>query len=82
MSPCCLRGPGAGARQQKVHLAPPGPFEVLWIDLLAPDIERRLAARPERLRELITGAPDAPVVVVDEVHRVPGVPAQTKTQRN
>jgi len=30
-----------------------------WIDLLAPDVERRLAARPERLREIVAGKPVA-----------------------
>ena len=43
----------------------------LWLDLLAPDLERRFAARPERLRELVAGAPGARFVVVDEVQRVP-----------
>lgn len=45
--------------------------DALWLDLLAPDVERRLAARPERLRELIAGAGGPPLVVVDEVQRVP-----------
>ena len=43
----------------------------LWLDLLSPDVERRLAARPERLRELVEGAGDVPLVIVDEVQRVP-----------
>jgi len=47
--------------------------DALWLDLLAPDLERRLAARPERLRELVAGAPEKPVVVVDEVQRVPAL---------
>lgn len=45
--------------------------ESLWLDLLAPEVQRRYAARPERLRELVAGRPEAPIVVVDEVQRVP-----------
>ena len=45
--------------------------EALWLDLLAPDVERALAARPERLRERVAGAGGTPVVIVDEVQRVP-----------
>jgi predicted AAA+ superfamily ATPase len=43
----------------------------LWLDLLEPGLERELSARPERLRELVDGAPDRTVVVVDEVQRAP-----------
>jgi len=43
----------------------------LWLDLLSPDVERRLSARPERLRELVAGAGDVDTVVVDEVQRAP-----------
>jgi uncharacterized protein len=43
----------------------------LFLDLLEPDLSRELAARPERLRDLIAGSrPNAPVVL-DEVQRVP-----------
>lgn len=45
--------------------------DALWLDLLAPDVERSLAARPERLRERVAGASEARVVVIDEVQRVP-----------
>jgi predicted AAA+ superfamily ATPase len=45
--------------------------DALWLDLLSPDVERRLAARPERLRELVAGAGEVPFVIVDEVQRVP-----------
>lgn len=45
--------------------------EALWIDLLAPEVHRQLAARPERLREIVLGNPDTPAVVVDEVQKVP-----------
>jgi uncharacterized protein len=43
----------------------------LWIDLLSPDLQRRLSAAPERLRELVAGAPQAGEIVIDEVQRVP-----------
>jgi predicted AAA+ superfamily ATPase len=42
----------------------------LWVDLLSPDIERRLRARPERLRELVQGT-GAGTIVVNEVQRAP-----------
>ncbi len=45
--------------------------DALWIDLLAPDVHRRFAARPERLRELVAGSPEAPVAVIDEVQKAP-----------
>ncbi|HEV8239131.1 MAG TPA: AAA family ATPase [Thermoanaerobaculia bacterium] len=44
----------------------------LWLDLLAPDVERRLVSRPERLRELVAGS-DSEIVVIDEVQRAPGL---------
>jgi len=45
--------------------------DALVIDLLAADVERRFAARPERLKELVVGQPEAEVVVIDEVQKVP-----------
>jgi predicted AAA+ superfamily ATPase len=47
--------------------------EALWLDLLEPDLERELSAQPERLRQMVEGAPEARVVVVDEVQRAPAV---------
>jgi predicted AAA+ superfamily ATPase len=47
--------------------------EALWLDLLEPDLERELSARPERLRQLVDGAPGARTVVLDEVQRAPAV---------
>jgi predicted AAA+ superfamily ATPase len=44
--------------------------DALFIDLLRPEEYRALAARPERLRELIEGSPDRGTIVVDEVQRV------------
>jgi predicted AAA+ superfamily ATPase len=45
--------------------------EALWVDLLRPEVQRRLAARPERLRELVAGNPGKAVVVIDEVQKAP-----------
>jgi len=45
--------------------------EALFVDLLKQDTFRRLSARPERLEELVAGTPNAEVVVIDEVQRVP-----------
>lgn len=45
--------------------------DALIIDLLQPDVVRELAARPERLRDLVRGAPGRADVVLDEVQRVP-----------
>jgi predicted AAA+ superfamily ATPase len=47
--------------------------QALVLDLLAPELERRYSARPERLRELVAGNPDAEIVVVDEVQKVPAL---------
>jgi len=47
--------------------------DALRVDLLAPDVERELSARPERLRAIVEGAPQPGVVVVDEVQRAPEV---------
>jgi predicted AAA+ superfamily ATPase len=43
----------------------------LAVNLLEPDTYRAMAARPERLRELVLGARERRDVVVDEVQRVP-----------
>ncbi len=45
--------------------------QALRIDLLDPETLRSLAARPERLRELIMARPDARQVVIDEVQKLP-----------
>ncbi|HNX97057.1 MAG TPA: DUF4143 domain-containing protein [Candidatus Aminicenantes bacterium] len=45
--------------------------QALRIDLLEPETIRSLAARPERLRELIEARPDARQVVIDEVQKLP-----------
>ncbi len=43
----------------------------LFVDLLRPEAYREMSARPERLRDLVLGAPECDTVVVDEVQRVP-----------
>ena len=43
----------------------------LYVDLLKPGLHRRLAARPERLRELLAGSPGVQTVVIDEIQRAP-----------
>jgi len=43
----------------------------LYVDLLEPPLHRRLAARPERLREIVAGSPGASTVVIDEIQRAP-----------
>ena len=46
--------------------------EVLWIDLLLPEVEDRYASRPQVLAEQIAARPDpSGWVVVDEVQKVP-----------
>lgn len=47
--------------------------EALWIDLLDPDVLREYAPRPERLREVVRAAPEAEVVVIDEVQKLPAL---------
>ena len=47
--------------------------DALVLDLLQPDLTRDLLARPERLRDIVRGAPDRSTVVLDEVQRVPEV---------
>lgn len=61
------RGTGKSTWLRGVHP------RALVLDLLAPDVHRTYAARPERLHELIAGSPEAGVVVVDEVQRVPAL---------
>lgn len=45
--------------------------DALWVNLLEPDVQRRLTAHPERLGELLAGNPERKTVVIDEVQRVP-----------
>lgn len=43
----------------------------LVVNLLDPQTAREMAARPERLRELVLGNPDRQDIVIDEVQRAP-----------
>jgi predicted AAA+ superfamily ATPase len=45
--------------------------KALRVDLLNPATLRELAARPERLRELINGNPGCQEVIIDEVQKLP-----------
>jgi predicted AAA+ superfamily ATPase len=63
-----LFGPRGTGKSTWLEAAYP---DALWIDLLAPEVHRRLAARPERLRELIAGNPGRAVCVIDEVQKAP-----------
>jgi predicted AAA+ superfamily ATPase len=63
-----LFGPrGTGKTTWLEHRFP----EALSINLLRPEVYREMSARPERLSELVAGAKDQTVVIVDEVQRVP-----------
>jgi len=63
-----LLGPRGTGKSTWLRTACP---DALTLDLLRPDVYRNLAARPERLEELVAGAPSAATVVLDEVQRVP-----------
>jgi predicted AAA+ superfamily ATPase len=65
-----LFGPRGTGKSTWLRLVHP---DALAVELLAPDVERRFAARPERLRELVAGHRDARIVVVDEVQKVPAL---------
>lgn len=65
-----LFGPRGTGKSTWLHAA----FnEALWLDLLDPETQRLYQARPERLRELIAGRPEATNVVIDEVQKVPAL---------
>ncbi len=65
---CFLFGPRGTGKTTFLRTALPGALEV---NLLRPELYRELSARPERLRELVLGAPTGSDVVIDEVQRVP-----------
>ncbi len=44
---------------------------VLYVDMLSPELFRLYSARPERIKELIDGNPDTKIVIVDEIQKVP-----------
>ena len=45
--------------------------DALLLDLLEPGLRRSLAARPQRLREILADEPGERTVVIDEIQRVP-----------
>ncbi len=45
--------------------------DVLYIDLLSPELFRQYTARPERLNELIEGNQYKGIVIIDEIQKVP-----------
>lgn len=63
-----LFGPRGTGKSTWLRARLPG---ALYLDLLEPGLHRRMAARPERLRDLLSGAPGARTVVIDEIQRVP-----------
>jgi len=65
---CFLFGPRGTGKTTWLRQALP---DALVVDLLDPATYREMAARPERLRELVLGNRDRTDVVLDEVQRVP-----------
>ncbi len=65
---CFLLGPRGVGKSTWLRRKLP---DALLLDLADPALHRRLAARPERLRQLLAGSPTADTIVVDDVQRVP-----------
>ncbi|MEI6241988.1 MAG: AAA family ATPase [Chlamydiota bacterium] len=61
------RGTGKTTLIRKIHP------DALWLDLLQPELERSLLARPEMLISMIQAAPHKKTVVIDEVQKVPAL---------
>ena len=61
------RGTGKSTLLENLHP------DALWLDLLRADLYQRYLSRPERLRELVAGNPEAELVVVDEIQKVPAL---------
>ena len=65
---CFLLGPrGTGKTTWLRNRLP----DALFLDLLEPALHRSLIAYPERLRELLAGAPGKNTIVIDEIQRIP-----------
>ena len=45
----------------------------LWIDFNDPEAVRFYSAKPERLKETVSGEPGKNVIIIDEVQRVPDI---------
>ena len=65
---CFLFGPRGTGKSTLLRERLPA---ALYLDLLDPALHRSFAARPERLREVLAGAPEKATVVIDEIQRVP-----------
>jgi predicted AAA+ superfamily ATPase len=65
-----LFGPRGTGKSTWLQAQLPG---ALRIDLLDPASQRLYQARPERLRELIQGNPEARDIVIDEIQKVPAL---------
>lgn len=63
-----LFGPRGTGKTTWLHSAYP---DALWLDLLAPEVHRSYAARPELLQDLVLGNPQPRVVVIDEIQKAP-----------
>ncbi|MEX2285269.1 MAG: AAA family ATPase [Gemmatimonadota bacterium] len=63
-----LFGPRGTGKTTLLRTALP---DALSVNLLQPEVFREMAARPERLRELVLGNREQTDVIVDEVQRVP-----------
>jgi len=59
------RGTGKTTLIQKLHP------EALWLNLLLPELERNLLARPEMLLDMVAAEPRKKTIVIDEVQKVP-----------
>ena len=59
------RGTGKTTLIQKLHP------EALWLNLLLPELERNLLARPEMLLAIVAAEPRKKTIVIDEVQKVP-----------
>lgn len=64
---CFILGPrGTGKTHWVRNTFPDAPY----VNLLEPDVYRRLAARPEYLAETVRALPDDTVVVIDEIQKL------------
>ena len=61
------RGTGKTTLIRKLHP------DALWLDLLLPELERSLLARPEKLLEMVAAEPEKKTIVIDEVQKVPSL---------
>ncbi|HXG28754.1 MAG TPA: DUF4143 domain-containing protein [Nevskiales bacterium] len=67
---CFLFGPRGTGKSTWLRQALP---QALWVDLLEPETQRLLQARPERLAERLAAHPQVRDVVVDEVQKLPAL---------